>query len=212
VRRFWKPIVKFLAWVVGLLLVFVAVMRIFFVDAAVVGHNGMAPNLEVGDEILLWRHGTPDTLGDVTICPHPGRPNELVVGRVLAKGGMTIQTDPRGQLVVEGSVPDRNWVGEMRFTDVLEQRTEVMRRAIENLGAVDYEIIQRQDAVFTVRPVAVPEGKIFLLGDNRTFVGQDSRYFGPVDPATCVGTVFMRLWPASESPNDLGHGFFDIID
>lgn len=212
-KSFLKTTLKILLWVGGILLLFVAVMRIFFVDVAVVGHNAMAPTMEAGDTILIWRRGTPDEIGDITICPHPGQPGQLVMGRVVGKAGMTIDSNPRFHtLEIEGTVPDVDWRGTETFTDTVEDRTDDYKRGMEKLGNQDHWIYVRDGAEFRMTPETVDEGKIFLLGDNRTHVGQDSRYFGTVDPSTCQGTVFMRLAPAEGSPNDIGTGYLDIID
>ncbi len=210
-RSFTKGFLKLVAWVVGILLVFVAVMRIFFVDMAVVGHNGMAPTMEAGDTILIWRHGEPKDLGDITICDHPVNAGELVMGRVVGKPGMVVEADSRHRLVVAGSIPDIDWQGSDHFVDTVEGTEDDYRRGVAVFGNVDHLLWVRDGAEFRMRSVEVQEGEIFLLGDNRTYVGQDSRYFGTIDPATCHGTVFMRLVPASDSPNDLGNGYLDII-
>jgi signal peptidase I len=43
-------------------------------------------------------------------------------------------------------------------------------------------------------PVTVPDGSVFLLGDERRG-SVDSRAFGPVAESAVVGTVGARLWP-----------------
>lgn len=40
----------------------------------------------------------------------------------------------------------------------------------------------------------VPEGQMWMMGDNRTRSG-DSRYFGAVDEDLVIGKVFFRVWP-----------------
>ena len=46
-------------------------------------------------------------------------------------------------------------------------------------------------------PVEVPEGFIFVMGDNRTN-SEDSRSIGPVDVDTVVGRAFILIWPPSD--------------
>jgi signal peptidase I len=43
-------------------------------------------------------------------------------------------------------------------------------------------------------PVKVPEGTVFVLGDNRG-ESVDSRSYGPVPLRDVVGRVVVRLWP-----------------
>jgi len=43
-------------------------------------------------------------------------------------------------------------------------------------------------------PVAVPGGKLFVMGDNRG-ASFDSRRFGPIDGASVVGRVVVKVWP-----------------
>ncbi|MCZ7679215.1 MAG: hypothetical protein M5U28_10860 [Sandaracinaceae bacterium] len=54
-------------------------------------------------------------------------------------------------------------------------------------------------------------GGLYILNDNRTYVGEDSRTFGEVTPSTCVGRVFMRL-TAAPSPAEIGNAPLDVIE
>lgn len=201
---------KIALWVGGFLLIFGGIMRWLFVDEVVVGHNGMAPTMITGEKVLLWRGSEPD-MGDIVVCRHPGQPQIFVMGRVIARGGMTVSA-PRGQLTIEGTMPDYDLQNHPRFHDVDNGVTTEMTYGVEKLGNTDHLIFWPRHFTFRLRQHRVADGKIYLLGDNRGYVGQDSRYFGDVDPSTCRGNIFMRWEPVDDGGADLGHGWLDLLD
>lgn len=201
-------VLKFLAGLAVILIAAAVVLRIFFVDVAVVGHNAMAPTLIAGDEIVVWRGGSAE-MGTIMMCEHPSVPGEFVIGRVVGHPGMTIDT-VRGHLRIQGSVATVNFSGDMTFTDTVAGTTDEMRFGVESFGNTDHMFFVKKDQLFEMEPMDAGGG-LFLLADNRSFEGQDSRTFGSVNPMSCRGSVFMRLQPASNTPSELGHGWLDLL-
>jgi len=50
------------------------------------------------------------------------------------------------------------------------------------------------DTITACEQVTVPDGMLFMMGDNRTN-SQDSRRFGPVPEDSLVGRAILRVWP-----------------
>lgn len=208
-RTLFRFLFNLIGWVLGLGLVAIGILFFFFVKPVEITHNGMAPTLLAGEEALIWRHSTPD-MGDIVVCEHPARPGEYVMGRVVGKPGMLVSS-PRGQLTIAGTTVDQDIRTEnFRFYDAVLDRTSTMIYGIEHLGNTDHQFFIRKDDVLHIRPEKVTRG-LYLLGDNRSLRGNDSRDFGPVNPVTCIGQVFMRLRTNPQDPNNLGHHWLQIL-
>jgi signal peptidase I len=52
----------------------------------------------------------------------------------------------------------------------------------------------RANPDYTVEPLVVPEGHVYVLGDNRRN-SQDSHVFGPLPVEQIVGVAFLSYWP-----------------
>lgn len=186
------------------------VLHLFYVDNFVMPHNGMAPTLVYGDRLLVWRRAKPD-MGDIVVCEQEARPGFPVIGRVVASAGHVVSTDTRGQLFVDESRASVENVGTVFFFDATRQKLFTMQ-----LGTIDYNRKHRHQFFvedgygFAMGSHTVERG-VFLLGDNRAEPFNDSREFGPVDPAKCHGEVFMRLVPAPKQNDDIRHGYLDYV-
>ena len=61
---------------------------------------------------------------------------------------------------------------------------------------LDPKVVTPDNCGDNFEPVFVPEGEVFVMGDNRPG-SQDSRRFGPVDYDDLVGRAFVVFWPSS---------------
>ena len=203
-----KGALKFLGAMALLLAIAGGILYALYVKVVDVGHNGMAPTLVLDDRVLVWETESFE-LGDVVLCAHPGQEGRFVMGRIVGRPGHTISME-RGTLRIDGEAPDTDVRGAVRFEDRELGRTYTMRWAMERILDDGHTIGWREgEQPRMSRPARVSSG-YYLLSDNRTHRGEDSRAFGEVDPARCVGQVFMRL-EAGPSPDELGHDMLDII-
>lgn len=204
-----KGALKFVAVIAVLAAIAGGVLYAFFVNVVDVGHNGMAPTMVLGDRVLVWRTHEFE-LGEPVLCQHPEQPGRYVIGRVVGHSGQTVGFE-RGSLVINGDRPAVDVHGVLVFDDRELGRSERMHYAIEDILDHDHPIFWRERSEPRMsRPHRVTRG-LYLMSDNRTYVGEDSRAFGEVDPAECVGRIFMRL-SAAPSPSEVGNGALDFID
>jgi len=125
--------------------------------------DSMEPNVKDGDVGLFVRHG-PVKAGDVVIFAQDGE-SDYLIKRVVAVAGDTVNIDEEtGQVLVNGEIYSQ---------DGVRAQTHAREDGIEF-------------------PVTVPEGHVFLLGDNRP-VSKDSRAFGLVKTDQIEGRVILTL-------------------
>lgn len=197
-------------WVLALTVLAAGILNVLFVTHVPINHDAMAPTLLRGERALLWRDAEPDA-GDVVVCEHPGHSGRYVMGRVVGTPGMRLKSERGEQLWIDGETAAYDIREDVRFEDAPRDVETTMQYGIETIGNTEHEFFRAKDDRFRLRPTKVNEG-LFLLSDNRTYRGEDSRTFGEVDPSTCIGQVFMRLKPAAEAPAELDHGWLDLID
>jgi signal peptidase I len=134
----------------------------------------MEPTLFVGDLFVsdktYYRH-VPVGRDDLVVMRRKGY---VTVKRVIAIGGDTIEAKNR-QVLVNGQLVDERFIQHSRPAGTDPE--------MDSFG-----------------PIAVPEGKYFVMGDNRD-VSLDSRMseFGLLDVTAIVGKPLYIFWSATKT-------------
>lgn len=108
--------------------------------------------------------------GDIVTFRDPEIPTRMLIKRVIAVGGQTVDLVD-GKVYVDGELLDEP------YTNGLPSNPLVPAYGM----SVSY-------------PYTVPEGELWVMGDNRTN-SQDSRYFGSIDASTVTGKAALIYWP-----------------
>jgi len=179
-------------WIEALVFAFAvaAVVRTFLFAPFEIPSGSMIPTIKEGDRIFasMYSYGLPVPFtgkklftveierGEIVIFPYPLDPSQDYIKRVVAVGGDTLEI--RGQKVIlNGEAQNEPHA----YFDPLVQ------------GQLD-----RNGGEQRLGPIVIPEGKLFVMGDNR-YNSSDSRVWGYVDAKTVRGRGQMIYW--SHDPN-----------
>lgn len=149
-------------------LVIIAMLFTFIIRFVGVDGSSMEPTLSDGDWLVVSAINNNIQVGDIVISTQPNSFNEPLVKRVIAKGGQTVDINfESGDVIVDGKKLDEPYIKELTRTS----------------EGVSF-------------PLTVPEGTLFLMGDNRNG-STDSRsdLVGCVDERYVLGVVRFRLTP-----------------
>jgi signal peptidase I len=202
--------------------VFVALcLRSFVVEAYQIPSGSMIPTIEIGDhifvnkliygvrvpftEIKLGTHYREPRRGEIIVFTHPVRHDEDLIKRVVAVGGDEVEL--RDNVVyVNGAAAARKDEGADLYFDFDEASNRWVEREGEafgeRIGQAHFTTLQ--DPAQPARgfgPVRVPEGKLFVMGDNRDN-SSDSRYWGFV-PLNLVRGRAMVVWWSRGQPEGI---------
>ena len=162
-------------WVQALVCSVLAVVVLFTFFLRLIGVDGrsMMPTLQDGDRLLvltdLWTGDYEP--GDIVVLRKQSFLDEPIVKRVIAVEGQTVDIDfVTGGVYVDGQLLHEEYINELTFT---EEGTEF--------------------------PLTVPEGSIFVMGDNRNH-SNDSRdaRLGTVDTRYVIGRAVILAFPGPD--------------
>ncbi len=155
-------------WVQAIVIavVLALIVRNFLFTVVRVDGQSMEPTLQHNDRMIVWRLGYEPENGDIVIFNPPGyEKNVYWVKRVIATEGQSVKIDyDENSVYVDGEKLDEDYLGEA----MINQNT--------------------------ITELEVPEGCVFVLGDNRNH-STDGRIIGPVSTDHIVGEAVLRFWP-----------------
>ncbi len=181
-----------LAVLVVAIVVITTLLRTFIAQAFFIPSLSMSPQLEVQDRIVVSK---------LSYRLHDARRGDIVVfdapPELEAPAAPTSLPSRAVRAVLEG------------VNVVTPTTTEYVKRVI----ALPGEQVSSRDGNLYVDdrllvepylpdgsrtddfgPVPVPEGRLFVMGDNRD-ASFDSRRFGPIETSSVVGRVVVKVWP-----------------
>ena len=165
----------FYEWVQALVYSVLAVVVIFTFGIRLIGVEGhsMVPTLQEGDRLLVANPMFYNDFkyGDIVVLTKESFLSEPIVKRVIAVGGQTVDIDfDSGSVYVDGVLLKEDYINELTFTT---DGTEF--------------------------PVTVPEGSVFVMGDNRNH-SNDSRdvKLGTVDTRHMIGKAVAVIFPGKD--------------
>lgn len=149
-------------------LIICIIVFVFIFRIVDVSGDSMNPTLLNGDKLVVSDVFYKPKQGDIVIFRKDEYKAEALVKRVIATEGQTIEIDfDRGRVYVDGELLDEPYIAEPTHNQL------------------DFQ-----------GPQTVPEGCVFVMGDNRN-ASSDSRraQIGMVDERLIVGKVLLRAFP-----------------
>ena len=174
------------SWIWSFIVAFIIVGGVYFFLGRpfTVSGASMYPTLHNGDRMVLSKVGDIHRF-DVVILKAPDE-NVEYIKRVIGMPGDTVEMKSR-VLYINGKKVDQPFIN----TEALAKQTVFMDDfTLESLTGES----------------KVPEGKYFVLGDNRG-VSKDSRMIGFIDRSAIEGKAVFTIWPFGRIGGQKNYGY-----
>ena len=167
----WTSVFHWVYAIVGILCVIFVVFMLFFKIVDVDGVS-MEPTLNDSDKLLVYSLNYTPEAGDIVIVGSTEKEEQILVKRVIATENQKVEVNYKtGKVIVDGKELQEDYITEMTEPDSNE---------------IEY-------------PYTVPEGCVFVMGDNRNESGDSrSRLTKAIDENHIAGKVILRIYPFSE--------------
>ncbi|WP_455224814.1 signal peptidase I [Granulicatella sp.] len=165
------------SWIWSFIVAFiiVGVVYIFLGRPFTVSGASMYPTLHNGDRMILSKIGDINRF-DVVVLKAPDE-NVEYIKRVIGMPGDTLEMK-QGVLYINGKKFEQPFIN----TEVLQKQTVF----------IDDFTLQS-----LIGETKIPEGKYFVMGDNRG-VSRDSRMIGLIDRKAIEGKAVFTIWPMNQ--------------
>lgn len=160
-----------LAVMVALVWGFTSLIKIYLVDMYYIPSGSMEETIMTNDYVLgekVSYYFRSVEPGDIVVFENPELTSQKLIKRVVATEGQIVNFSD-GKLVVDG---------------VEQSEPYTNGRVSEALGNLTY-------------PYEVPEGCVFVMGDNRTN-SRDSRFIGPIEVKSIESRAVLIYWPLND--------------
>ncbi len=173
-----REVLEWLA-AIAIAIVVAVFVRAFVAETYYVPSGSMLQTIQEGDRLIAekvsYNFRDPEA-GEIVTFVDPLDPDTILIKRVIATEGQVVDIQD-GVLYIDGVAQSEDYVG--------SQPTLQLDSSTSPLGEISY-------------PYTVPEGYIWVMGDNRTN-SKDSRYFGAVPVSDVLARALFIVWPISDA-------------
>ncbi len=149
-----------------------ATVRVFFAESFYVRKSSMEPTLSPADRVLVNKFSSKLSRGDIVIIKSQSSfsTGGTIIKRVIALSGETLHIDDC-KVYINNQLLKEPYLFQKSYPECSNR--------------------------ISVERIVIPDGKIFVLGDNRQN-SEDSRNFGSISKDAVIGRAALKFWPVWE--------------